>query len=164
MKKTSKKIIAPVVVTFVLIIAAVSTTTISAHRGAGSEDMAQRIANRFGVEKEDVEAVFDEAKADHFAKMQAKLEERLQKLVDEGKLTEEQKNEWLEMHEEHIANMDSYSELSPKERAEMKKEHHEGMKIWMDENGVNPSEIMPFMGKMHSKGHKGYMFGKHFAK
>ena len=163
MKNINNKFIAPVVVTLILIVAAVSTTAISAHGFSEKGDLASKFAERFNLDEGEVESFFNEQKADHFANMQTVLEERLQKAVKNGKLTEEQKQEWLEMNEEFVTEMDSYSELNHEERMEMISQHHDQMRIWFDQNGVDKGTLMPIIGGMHNKGHKDFGFGHRFA-
>lgn len=153
MKKVNNKIVGSFVVVLILIVAATTTTAISAHRGAGSGDMVTRLAEKFGVEEAEVQVVFDEAKADRFALMQEKKEEWLNQAVADGKLTEEQKEELLALYAQHAADFDSYSTLTFEEKKVLKQEHHNEMKIWMDENGISLGDFI---------GHKG--FGWHFAK
>jgi polyhydroxyalkanoate synthesis regulator phasin len=54
----------------------------------GSSELVTKIAQRFNLNQSDVQAVFDEYKN---AEREAEISERLQELVDEGKITAEQK-------------------------------------------------------------------------
>lgn len=160
MKNVNKKIIAPILVVAVMIVASAYVLPVYARRGAGSEDMVTRLAEKLGVDESEVQEVFDEAKAERHAEMMQMLEEKLQKLVGEGKLSQELMDEWLDKVSEFHSEMDSFSSLTPDERREMMKEHRDEMKIWMDENGIDPSVLGFGMRMMNGKGHEGFGFGK----
>lgn len=53
-----------------------------------TDELVAKIAQEFNLNKDDVQAVFDDYKSD---KEEAKISEYLQKLVDKGKITAEQK-------------------------------------------------------------------------
>src|SRR3989338_237342 len=55
------------------------------------QPMVQKIAERFGLNQDDVQKVFDEEHQARKAEMETKFNERLSQLVADGKLTEEQK-------------------------------------------------------------------------
>ena len=57
----------------------------------GGTSIVDKLASKFNLKKEDVQAVFDEDHAAHEAEHQQQVSDRLQKLVDDGKLTADQK-------------------------------------------------------------------------
>lgn len=73
--------------------------------------------------------------------MLANFEDRLSKLVEDGKINEEQKQKIMDKHEEMQAKMDEWKDLSPEDRQEKMKAFHEEMKTWAQENGID----FPFM-------------------
>jgi hypothetical protein len=104
-----------------------------------------KLVERFGLNQEEVEQVFDEVEEEHHAEMQAQHEERLNTLVEEGKITEEQKAAIIakqeEMRQEREANMGSRKDLTPEERKAEMEEHRNEMQAWADENGIDLSLI-----------------------
>ena len=53
--------------------------------------IVDKLAAKFNLKKEDVQSVFDEDRTAHEAEHQQELSDRLQKLVDNGKITADQK-------------------------------------------------------------------------
>jgi hypothetical protein len=68
-----------------------SASFASAETGSSSTNLVDKIAQKFNLNKNDVQAVFDQDKAAHEAEMQADQSERLQKAVDDGSITSGQK-------------------------------------------------------------------------
>lgn len=64
------------------------TNAAFAHQNSNNDDLIAKLALKFNVSEEEVQAVFDEYKSD---KAEAKVSAYLQKLVDKGKITVEQK-------------------------------------------------------------------------
>jgi anti-sigma28 factor (negative regulator of flagellin synthesis) len=56
----------------------------------GDNTLVQKIADKFGLKQSDVQAVFDQDRASHFADMQAKRTAALKQAVTDGKLTQAQ--------------------------------------------------------------------------
>lgn len=103
-----------------------------------SHPMIQALAERFGLSETEVKEVFDEVHADHFSQIQTNLEERLDQAVEDGILTEEQKQALLNKK----AEMRSHSH-----------EHKEEMQVWFEEQGIDHKTLMDYMGGlgMHRK-------------
>lgn len=75
----------------------------SAATNSSSEDsLVSKIATKFGLKEADVQAVFDQEKAERNAERQAEIADRLQEAVDEGAITAAQKtlieNKLKELH------------------------------------------------------------------
>jgi hypothetical protein len=107
----------------------------------------QKLATKFGLNETDVEAVFKEARVEKQAQMQAKLEDRLSKIVSEGKVTEAQKQAILAKHQElrdkRQAMMDETEKLTPEQRRERLKTEKEELETWAKDNGI---ELRYFFG------------------
>ncbi len=68
------------------------------------QSIVQKIADRFGLKKEDVQAVFDQERQDRQAEKEARYMSYLDQLVKDGKITEEQKQLIIQKHKEIEAN------------------------------------------------------------
>lgn len=101
----------------------------------------QKLVERFGLNIEEVREVFDEARAERRQNMQVRFEEsfeeRLNKAVEQGKLTQEQKEAILAKQEEMQERYEGLRELSPEERRAKMQETREEMQAWAEENGVD---------------------------
>lgn len=120
--------------------------------------LVQRIAQRFNLQESDVQTVFDEARQEHQSQMHAQFEARLTTAVENGKLTEEQKQSILAKHQElmaeHDAERESLRNMIPEERRAHHQEERAELEAWAAENGIDLQFFMP-MGKMGGRHFKG---------
>lgn len=133
----NKKIFASTVFVALLIVAVYSSVGTDVSAKGDTSKFAEEFANEFGLSEEEVQNFIDEMRADRFAQVQEDREERLRERIENGDLTEEQMQEILDMHAMHVAELDSYQYLSIEEREDMLTDHHNTMKIWADENGID---------------------------
>lgn len=107
--------------------------------------IVQRIADKFNLKPEDVQAVFKEEREERHKEMETRLGQRLDALVKEGKLTEEQKQAFLKKHEEMQKNFEEnfvkFKEMSPEDRQEIKVDKKDDLKAWADEQGIDLKEV-----------------------
>jgi len=108
--------------------------------------LVQKIADKFGLKKEDVQAVFDQDRQERQVQMQTRFEEQLSQDVKDGKITEAQKQLILEKRKELEANrqakMESMKNMTQDERkAAMEKERQE-LESWAKENGIDLKYLM----------------------
>jgi len=156
MKK--KKIIIPALALVVLGAGAYGISQAGAESNRmGREAMIQRIAQRFGLNEEEVEKVFEENKSERQAQMKSNYEQMLTEAVSKGELTEEQKQLILakkeEMWQEREKNREAHMNMSVEERrTEMEKRHAE-LEQWAKDNGIDIKYLIGMgMGKMGSGG------------
>jgi hypothetical protein len=128
-------------------------------RAEHMSSLVQRIADKFGLDKDEVQAVFDEEQKVVVSQMEATYEERLSQLVKDGKITEEQKalirEKQAELRNGMEEEWEEMKDLSPEERRAQMQAKHDELKAWADENDIDPQYLM-FGMKMH-KGHGGRM-------
>lgn len=109
--------------------------------------LVTRIAEKFGLNKDEVQTVVDdfhnERRQQMQATMQARMEERLTALVSEGKITEDQKKAILAKHEElrNTFNPDGFANMSPEERKAKMQEKHDELEKWAESQNINLEEI-----------------------
>lgn len=106
-------------------IASAQSTTSDSSSGASS--LIDKLASKFNLNKDEVKAVFDQEKSDRDAEMQAKLTERLDAAVKDGKITAEQKT----LIENKLKELKSSRE---NERAELDK--------WASDNKIDAKYLM----------------------
>jgi hypothetical protein len=139
-----------------------TATTAFAQNESTAQDpmnsLVQKIADKFNLNKDEVQAVFDESHKERHAEMKAKFEDTLSQYVSEGKITEEQKQKILEKHKEmqseREANREAFRNLSDEERRAQMEQKHAELKQWAEENGIELEYLMPKFGKVHGMGHK----------
>ncbi|MCA9308394.1 MAG: hypothetical protein R3B92_02710 [Patescibacteria group bacterium] len=132
----NKTILTAVLALTLLGVGTLAATQVYAQESSFINPMAQKFAERFGLNQTDVQNFFQEQHAARQEQMQATREERLNQLVAEGKLTEEQKAQLLTKMQEHHTEME---------------EHREEMQNWATENGIDLS-LLHMGGAKHGRG------------
>ncbi len=130
--------------------------TTSALSGSSSDDpmssVIDKLVSKFQLDKSEVQAVFDEARSEHYSEMKAKREAALQSALDKEKISQAQYD--------HIVNawkkMDA---LHSEDRSDGNREKihslMQELRTWMEEQAISRSDIgMPsHAGKgMHHRG------------
>lgn len=120
--------------------------------------LIDKIAARFNLDKDEVEKVFEEERAAMEAEHAERISERLQKLVDDGTITDAQKEAILqkidELKAERDALKDEWKNLSSDERRSKMKEKRAELEAWANEQGLDLQKLHGvFMG---DHGHHGF--------
>jgi len=116
---TKKSLLIAGAVTTLGLAGAFGTHAAFATHNMNNDELVEKIATKFNLNEADVQAVFDEYKSDQEAE---RTSEYLQKLVDKGKITAQQKT-LIE---------DKLSELRDKKNQEMA-----DLRAWADANGIS---------------------------
>lgn len=111
-----------------------------------------RLAEKFNLDEEEVKKVFDEERADRYAKRQAGFEEMLDQAVLDGKITEDQKLEILALHTQLEEERENRASMTFEERKEAMEQHHEAMLAWQEENDI---DLHGLLGQPKFRGHHG---------
>lgn len=122
------------------------------------DSLVQKIADKFGLNKDSVRAVFTKHKSEMKVNMSSHQEDKLSKLVSEGKITEAQKtlikNKQKELEEKRAANKGQLKDLSREElRSKMEAERAE-LEKWAKENGIDIKYLMGPFGRGFHMGFK----------
>ncbi|MBA3723606.1 MAG: hypothetical protein H0W89_01785 [Candidatus Levybacteria bacterium] len=121
--------------------------------------LIQKISDKFGLNKEEVQAVFDESHKERHAAMQADFEAQLSQYVENGEITEAQKQLILkkrqEMDADRQSNKDSFKNLSKDERKVKMDDKKAELDAWATENKIDLKYLMPHGGKGHGMGGRG---------
>jgi hypothetical protein len=94
------------------------------------DTLVTRIAEKFNLNKADVEAVFDAVRDEKIAEMQKQRSEKLSDAVTDGVITEDQKNLIL-------SKMD--------EKMEERKINREEMQKWFTENDIDAEKLHSYL-------------------
>lgn len=137
------------------------TTMASAQANDAQNPMSslvQKIADKFNLNKDDVQKVFDEQHDEMRKTMEAKHQERLDQLVKDGKITEAQKTliqkKMKELQAQRESERDSFKDLTPEEMKAKMDQHRSEMENWAKENGIDPKYFMgDFVIKIKGGGH-----------
>ena len=116
---------------------------VNAHTSStSSADLVDKIAQKFNLNKDDVQKVFDEDRAAHLAERQQQMEERLTQAVKDGKLTQAQADAIKAKLQEMKSFMDSLKDKTTQERHEAMKTKMDELKAWATQNNI-PNGYLP---------------------
>lgn len=132
--------------------------------------LVQKIADKFNLKKEDVQAVFDQDRTDRQKEMEAKKSAALDQLVKDGKITQDQKQLIINKRKEMEANRQSEIQNMQGKTQEEKQTIREANKIkmeterkelddWATQNGIDVKYLMGGFGRGYFGGMKGGMKG-----
>lgn len=151
----NKKLIFPVAALAILSVAIigagnVSADDISKNRG----DIAQKIAEKFDLNENEVQEVLDQVREERKSELQARHESRLNEAVENGEITEDQKNliinKQKEIKENRSESKENYKDMSISERQNLFSEKKEELKAWAEQNDIDPKYLYAGLG------HKGH--------
>jgi hypothetical protein len=120
---------------------ALSTSTVTAQTASETySPLVQKLAERFGLQESDVQAVFDEERLQQHQRMEQRMQEKLEQAVEDGQITLAQKEAIIAKHQEmvseHQAHMDEWRTKSPAERKLLRDAHKQEIEQWAEENGL----------------------------
>ena len=99
--------------------------------------IAQKLAKRFNLDAAKVNKVFKEQREEIHKERMARFEERLDKAVAAGKITETQKEATLAKKDELKEKHHELISLSPEKRRQSFKELREDLEKWAEENKID---------------------------
>lgn len=128
--------------------------------------IVQKIADKFGLNKSDVQAVFDQDRADRKTAMEQKFEKQLDQDVKDGKITEAQKQLIIAKRKElettrqnNMQNMQGKSKDEIKAGMEANKATMEAerksLEDWAKQNGIDVKYLMGGFGMHGGPGRNG---------
>ena len=119
--------------------------------GSTLPPMIQTIMDRFGLNQNEVQGVMDEVREEHHSQMEQRFEDNLSLAIENGTLTQEQKQLMEAKHEETEAAHVELRGLSGPEKRDQMQATHQEMSDWAEANGIDMSELMPMQGR-YNKG------------
>jgi len=116
----------------------------------GTSSLVETLAQKLNIDPVKIQSVVDQFKQDHRAKMEQNMQQReerhLTKLVQDGKLTDAQKqailNELSALKTKY--NPDNFKNLSADDRKKQMQAMHDELKSWLQSQGIDPTILMGF--------------------
>jgi len=124
----------------------VAISTASADTVQG-DSFANRFAQRFNLNSNEVQEFMNENRPEHSRRYKDDKAGKFQRYVDDGTITEEQKDMIVAKMQELRENTANYAELSDEERSSLKDSHHSELVSWAQSNNIDTSIFD--MSKMH---------------
>jgi hypothetical protein len=123
----------------------VYANSISGQENRPMETVINAIAEKFNLNVNDVQKVFEENRSIMRAEKQKMFEEKIDQAVADGKITQEQANMIIEKKSELQAERQNLQNGTPEENRELSKEHMDELKQWAEENNI-PIQYLMFAG------------------
>jgi len=132
-------------------------SAVSAQSSTGTDNLIDKIATKFNLNKADVQKLFDEDRTAHEAQQAKQQSARLQKLVDAGTITAQQKTvieaKVAELKAQREANRDSMKDLTGDQRKAKMDEERASLEAWAKQQGLDLTKLKGvFMGGMGGPG------------
>lgn len=111
----------------------------------GQDTMVKELATQLGVSEDKVKSAMDTIHQKHEQEREQKMQEKLDSLVSQGKITAEQKTAFVAKLAEHKKQMDAIrddSSLTDEQRREKMKTLHDELKQWLTDQGLSDIGIM----------------------
>lgn len=125
------------------------------------DSLIQKLADKFKVDKSQVQAVFDEHRSERQAEMQAKYEDRLKQAVKDGELTQAQADKVLAKHNELKTKLEAAKDKTGTDRRDAMETIRDEAKKWADDNNIAAKWLLPMGGRGgHGHGGPGHMMGE----
>ncbi len=150
-----RKIILTAVAITVLGAGTLAASTAFAQNDTTNKDhmspLVQKISDKFGLNKDEVQAVVDEHHTQRKAQMHARFEEKLTQAVKDGKITETQKQaiitKFKELKEHKSVGKESLRSMTPEQRKAAFEKKHQELKEWAQANDIDLQYLIPHGGK-----------------
>lgn len=160
----NKKLIAPIVVGAIGLAGLGAMTASAASNPTSYPPIVQKIAQKFGLKEADVEAVFDQNKADHQAAHQTLIKSKLDQAVKDGKITAAQEQAILsklpDLQKQQEADKTNFKNMTPAHRQAAMQKERQDLTDWAKQNNIDLKTIPYVFGGPRIGGFRGHMLGK----
>lgn len=133
--------------TLFLVLGTACTGILNADPVNGDENdsftFAERLAERFDLDKDEVADFMEELREEKKAEMDERFEKKLDDLVEDGEITGAQKETILEKKEEMEGFKESLEDMKVSEAREALEEMKEELKDWAEENDLELKYLLP---------------------
>jgi len=140
---------------------------INAQADEGTESgyplLIEKFAERFDLDPDKIHDFFNELKEERVADAEDRFEEKLDELVEDEKITEDQKEAIIDKKEELRTFREELEDMTISEAREAMKDIHEELKDWAEENDISLRNFFP-KDKAHAFGLRGFMNHRSFLK
>lgn len=117
--------------------------------------LVDKVASKFGLNKADVQKVFDEDRAARQTERETKAKEALAQAVTDGKLTQAQADKITAKRAEMKTFMESLRDKTASERRAAMEAKRDELQQWAKDNGIDESYLRPMAGRGHGPGGPG---------
>ncbi len=112
--------------------------------------IVQKISQKFNLNQNEVQAVFDEAHQERHLKMRANLEERLNQAVKDGKINESQKqailDKFSQIKDKRSGDFDKFKTISEEQRRALMEQTRTELETWASQNGISLQTLKELIG------------------
>lgn len=163
----NKKILLTGLTVAILVAGALTTTQVFAQTSNYPiSSIVQKITDKFGLNKSDVQAVFDQDRADKKTAMKGKSEAQLDQDVKDGKITEAQKQLIISKRKElETTRQNQMQNMQGKSKDEIKaameankatmKAERKSLEDWAKQNGIDVKYLLGGFGMHGGPGRNG---------
>jgi Skp family chaperone for outer membrane proteins len=131
--------------------------TVSAHAQDATPttktpSLIQELVNKFGLNFNDVKALFDAHKQEKKSQMETNFTTKLDQLVKDGKITDAQKQLILQKRQEIETNRQNWKNLNGQARRDAMQKERTDLENWAKQNNIDLKYVLG-----HMRGIRGWM-------
>ena len=123
-----------------------ATQTFAQDTNSPHATLVQHIAEKFNLNKDDVQKVFDEERANRESAQQTKFASRLDQYAKDGKITDAQKKLILDkmssMNANRAEEVEKLKSMTPDQRNATIKAQKDELKTWAKNNGIDLKSLL----------------------
>lgn len=108
---------------------------------ASQQTLADKIATKFNLNKDEVQKVFDEDRADHLAQRQADIKTKLDQAVTDKKITQAQEDQIIAKMKELDSFRDTMKDKTDTASRDAMKAKMDEFKKWLDDNNISLKDL-----------------------
>lgn len=132
-----------------------------ANSANGQDSLIQKIADKFHLKKDDVQAVFNQDRQERKTQMQQNFNSKLDQAVKDGKINETQKAAIIKKFDELRNNKENdfknFRSMTPDQRKQVMDKQKTDLQAWAKDNNIDLNVLQEILGPG-----KGYgMMGNH---
>lgn len=120
-----------------------STVFASSNNQFKGGDLVQRLVDHFNLNQDEVDQVVSQFRDEQQQEREQEVQANLSEAVQNGTITEEQKNLILQKHSEIQNKMEALRDSDPETRRTQMREVQDEMRQWAAENGIDMSFMRP---------------------
>ena len=162
MKRRSFKVLLILAVSFFIVsfIGMACTNELKADDGDKKDDypvIIEQLAEKLDLDPEEICEALEDIHEERKEEFKKNLEEKLDEAVEEGNITEEQKEAIITKSEEVAEELQDIKELPQSEKKEAMADINDDLREWAEENDIDLKELFPLAHARHVRAEKSRM-------
>lgn len=129
-----------------------ATSALAQNNNGQHQSLIAELAQKLGIDQSKVQTAFDQIRQDRQSQVSQRYEDMLSQAVQNGKITDSQKQLILEKHKEFLdKRQTNWQNLTPQQRRDELKRERQDITDWAKQNNIDPIYLWGKRGVRHFK-------------